>query len=103
MPGRFFNLRVKDPKECKRGSFRTQDVGERGGHMRIACQPKKGQPKKGKRKWMTQAWRLPKDEWKKRGKTLTPVTKGAKDMKKKLTKGGKMSITQKTEYDYQLK
>ena len=97
MARKFFNLRVKDPGECRKKSFRTHDVGEKGGHMRIACRRKRTG------KWMTQAWRLPKAEWKRRGKTLTPVTPKAKRMKKSLTRDGKMRIVRKKGDDYDLK
>lgn len=47
----YWRIRIKSPRLCKPGTFRTQDMGRPGHTMRIACKNKRG-------KWMTQAWRI---------------------------------------------
>lgn len=85
-------VRMFSPKKCKKGKYGIDDVGEPGGHVRLSCELKRT-----KNRWGTQAWRLPKDEYKIVGKELRPKTSGARDVYNRITRKGKKKIVRKGE------
>jgi len=99
MTTNFYRVRVIDPNLCEEASFRTHDVGKPGGHMRIACRTKKKTKKK--KDWVTQAWRLPRNEWTIQNGTLVPKSRRAQRMNRQLTRNGKI-IKQKDDFDFVL-
>ena len=56
---RYRHIRVRSPKQFKKGTFRTQDIGRAGHSMRVAGRLKRGG------KWATQKFIIPKSEYKK--------------------------------------
>jgi len=70
MPGaelkkNYWRIRVRDPKDFEKGSFRTDDIGRKGHSLRIAGILKKSG------KWATQSWLLHKDDVRVVGKTIS--------------------------------
>jgi hypothetical protein len=73
--GEYYHIEVRSRKEFT--TFRTQDVGERGGIQRVAG-------KRGSGSWDTQKWLISKDEAHLEGERLVPDTKEARDVLKTL-------------------
>src|SRR5262245_35820972 len=71
----YYHIEVRPKKEFT--TFRTQDVGERGGIQRVAG-------KRGSGSWDTQKWLISKDEAHVEGEKLVPDTKDARDVLKTL-------------------
>lgn len=67
--GRFFHIEVRPKSEFK--TFRTQDVGERGGIERVAGKRSSGS-------WSTLKWLIGKDHAHMEGRRLVPDTEDAK-------------------------
>ena len=86
---KYFRVRVINPTMCKKNSFRTLDIGRPKKHMLIRCK------RKTTGKWTTQAYRLPKTEWRVSKNTLKPVTLSAKKMHKRITDMGRKKISRK--------
>jgi hypothetical protein len=68
--GEYYHIEVRPKKEFI--TFRTQDVGERGGIQRVAG-------KRGSGSWDTQKWLISKDEAHVEGERLVPDTKEARE------------------------
>lgn len=73
--GEYYHIEVRSRKEFT--TFRTQDVGEKGGIQRVAG-------KRGGGSWDTQKWLIGKDEAHIEGKRLVPDTKEAREVLKTL-------------------
>jgi hypothetical protein len=73
--GEYFHIEVRPKREFT--TFRTQDVGERGGIQRVAG-------KRGSGSWDTQKWLISKDEAHVEGGRLVPDTKDARELLKTL-------------------
>ncbi len=73
--GEYYHIEVRPRKEFT--TFRTQDVGEKGGIQRVAG-------KRGSGSWDTQKWLISKDEAHVEGDRLVPDTKEAHDVLKAL-------------------
>src|SRR5499426_4865312 len=73
--GEYFHIEVRPKREFT--TFRTQDVGERGGIQRVAG-------KRGSGSWDTQKWLISKDEAHMEGERLVPNTKEAREVLKTL-------------------
>jgi hypothetical protein len=73
--GEYYHIEVRSKKEFT--TFRTQDVGERGGIQRVAG-------KRGSGSWDTQKWLISKDEAHMEGEKLVPDTKEAREALKSL-------------------
>jgi len=67
--GEFFHVEVRPKEEFK--TFRTQDVGERGGIERVAGKRSSGS-------WDTQKWLISKEHAHLEGDTLVPDTEDAR-------------------------
>lgn len=81
-------VRLFNPTECTK-EYGTHDIGRPGKHVRIACK------RKDTKKWDTQSYRLPKDEYKVVGNQLKPITVQAKKVYGKITKKGQKQILKK--------
>jgi hypothetical protein len=73
--GEYYHIEVRPKREFI--TFRTQDVGERGGIQRVAG-------KRGSGSWDTQKWLIGKDEAHVEGERLVPDTKEAREVLKTL-------------------
>ena len=73
--GEYYHIEVRPKKEFT--TFRTQDVGERGGIQRVAGKRSSGS-------WDTQKWLIAKDEAHVEGERLVPDTKEAREALKTL-------------------
>src|SRR5262247_3297453 len=73
--GAYYHIEVRSKREFT--TFRTQDVGERGGIQRVAG-------KRGSGSWDTQKWLISKDEAHLEGERLVPDTKEAREVLKTL-------------------
>lgn len=73
--GDYYHIEVRPKKEFT--TFRTQDVGEKGGVQRVAG-------KRGSGSWDTQKWLIGKDEAHMEGDNLVPDTKEAREVLKNL-------------------
>ena len=73
--GEYYHIEVRPKREFT--TFRTQDVGERGGIQRVAG-------KRGSGSWDTQKWLIGKDEAHVEGERLVPDTKEAREVLKTL-------------------
>ena len=69
--GEYFRISIRDKGEFT--SFKTQDVGNKGGIQRVAGRRKSGS-------WDTQAWLISKDMAKKTGDTLKAIAKDAQEV-----------------------
>src|SRR5499426_3979189 len=69
--GEYYHIEVRSKKEFT--TFRTQDVGERGGIQRVAG-------KRGSGAWDTQKWLVGKDQAHVEGESLVPDTKEAREV-----------------------
>src|SRR5262249_31638808 len=69
--GEYYHIEVRPKKEFS--SFRTQDVGERGGIQR-------GAGKRGSGSWESQKWLVGNEEAHVEGRRLGPDTKEARDV-----------------------
>ena len=83
---KYFHVRVISPTVCRKNSFRTIDIGRPKKHMLIRCK------RKTTGKWTTQAYRLPKTEWRVSKTTLKPMTVSARKMHKRITDKGKKIV-----------
>ena len=70
--GKYWRIQILPPELFKRGSFRTHDIGRKGGHKRIAG------ILKSTGRWATQSFLLPLDWYERKGSELTPLTDRAK-------------------------
>jgi len=73
--GEYYHIEVRPKKEFT--TFRTQDVGEKGGIQRVAGKRSSGS-------WDTQKWLIGKDEAHLEGDKLVPDTKEAREVLKTL-------------------
>ncbi|HEU0180510.1 MAG TPA: hypothetical protein VFV58_40240 [Blastocatellia bacterium] len=73
--GEYYHIEVRSKREFT--TFRTQDVGERGGIQRVAG-------KRGSGSWDTQKWLIGKDEAHIEDERLVPDTKEAREVLKTL-------------------
>jgi hypothetical protein len=73
--GEYYHIEVRPKREFT--TFRTQDVGEKGGIQRVAG-------KRGSGSWDTQKWLISKDEAHIEGERLVPDTKEAREVLKTL-------------------
>ena len=73
--GEYYHIEVRPKREFT--TFRTQDVGERGGIQRVAGKRSSGS-------WDTQKWLISKDEAHVEGGRLIPDTKDAREALKNL-------------------
>lgn len=73
--GEYYHIEVRPRREFT--TFRTQDVGERGGIQRVAG-------KRGSGSWDTQKWLISKDDAHIEGERLIPDTREARDVLKTL-------------------
>ncbi len=73
--GEYYHIEVRPKGEFT--TFRTQDVGEKGGIQRVAG-------KRGSGSWDTQKWLIGKDEAHLEGERLVPDTKEAREVLKTL-------------------
>jgi hypothetical protein len=73
--GEYYHIEVRPKREFT--TFRTQDVGEKGGIQRVAG-------KRGSGSWDTQKWLIGKDEAHLEGDRLVPDTREAREVLKSL-------------------